>query len=94
MDQCSGDSAYGRAGGDADPGWTAIPGLLAGTLELGHTGHLQSSYVSALPVGGGCEPSPTLSRSLGTSSLQLEPPRALPSTGIAGAGSRVCTERA
>ncbi len=31
--------------------------------------------------------------SLATSSLQLEPPRALPFMGRAGAGSRVCTER-
>ncbi len=31
--------------------------------------------------------------SLATSSLQLEPPRALPFMGRAGAGSQVCTER-
>ncbi len=49
------------------------------------------SCASAPHVEGECEPSPTLSRSLGTSSLQLEPPMALRSTERAGAGNRVCT---
>ncbi len=76
------------------PGVTAIPGRLAGTWVWGNAGHLQSSYVSALPVRGGCEPSPTFSDLLETNRLQLESLRALTSTERAGAGSRVCTGRA
>ncbi len=91
MDQCSGDSAFCRAGGVAGLGWITTPGLQGGRGELERGGHPQSPCVSALPVGGGCERSSTLSRSLGTSGLQLEPPMALPSTGRAGVGSRVCT---
>ncbi len=64
----------------------AKPGRLAGTWVLGHAGHLQSSYVSALPVRGGCEPSPTHSHSLGTNCQQLESLRALTSTERAGVG--------
>ncbi len=68
------------------PGMAAKPGRLAGTWVLGHSGHLQSSYVSALPVRGGCQPSPTHSHSLGTNCQQLESLRALMSTERAGVG--------
>ncbi len=85
----AGDSASCRAGGVICPGWTTTPGPQGGRGEWEHVGHPQSPCVSALPAGGGCGLSPTLSRSLGTSGLQLEPPMALPSTGRAGVGSRV-----
>ncbi len=77
-----GDSASCRAGGVADLGWIITPGLQGGRWESERAGYPRSPYVSALP---------TLSRSPGTSGLQLEPPMALPSTGRAGVGSRVCT---
>ncbi len=62
-DQYSGDSASCRAGGVADLGWITTPGLQGGRRELERAGHPQSPFVSALPTGGGCELSPTLSRS-------------------------------
>ncbi len=94
MDQYSGYSASCRAGGFADLGWITTPGLHGGRLELECAGHPQSPYASALPAGGGCELSLTLSHLPGISSLKLNPPMALPSTGRAGVGSRVCTEMA
>ncbi len=91
-EQYSGDSASCSAGGVADLGWITTPSLQGGRWELERAGDPQSLSVSALPAGGGCELSPILSRSLGTSGLQLETLMALPSTGRAGVGSRVCTE--
>ncbi len=85
------DSASCRAGGVAGLGWITTPGVPGGRGELEHVGHPRNPCVSALPIRGGCELSPILSRSLGTSGLQLESPMALPSTGRAGVGSRVCT---
>ncbi len=87
MDQCSGDSASYRASGGADPGWTAIPFVQDGRLERRNAGYLRISSASALHVEAGRELSPTLSRSLGTNNPQLEPPKALPTKGRAGAGS-------
>ncbi len=52
-------------------------------------GQLRRCCDSAQHAEDGCELSPTLSFSLGTSSPQLEPPRALPPTGRAGVGNRV-----
>ncbi len=61
-DQYSGDSASCRAGRVADLGRITTPGLQGGRWRLEHAGHPQSPFVSALPAGGGCELSPTLSR--------------------------------
>ncbi len=47
-------------------------------------GYLRKPYASTLLAGGGHKPSPSFSRSLGTNSPQLEPPKALPSTGRVG----------
>ncbi len=91
-DRCSRDSASCMAGGGRGPGSTARTDRLAG-IEGGLTdGHLQRICASALHAGDGCVLSPIPSHSLGTSSPQLEPPRAPPSRGRAGAGNRVCIE--
>ncbi len=82
-----------RAGGDADHGWITTPGHQVDRWELGRVEHLHRSYVSALPVGDGRAQSPTLSRSPGTSSPQLEPPMALPTRRRAVVRNRVCTGR-
>ncbi len=76
-DLCSGDSAFCR--GDGGPGSTARPDCLAGMNGFLTDGRLRIIYASALPAGDGCALNPIPSRSLGTSSPQLEPPRALPS---------------
>lgn len=55
--------------------------------------HQPGSYVSVLSSKGGCELSPTPSRSLGTSSSQLESLMAHITRKTGAVGNRVCTGR-